>query len=78
MAASRLVFCSNNHITKEELARARNMAEAALQYYPHKCLPSGQEQSPASTGPKVRFPLCCAYQNLSFPTRLAEDRAEFL
>ena len=47
MAASRLAFCSNNHTGKGELARARNMAEAALQCYPHNCLPSGQEQSPA-------------------------------
>ena len=30
------------------------------------------------TGPKVRFPLCDVYQNMSFPTHLAEDRAEFL
>ena len=30
-----------------------------------------------ATGPNVRFPLCRAYQNMSFPTCLAEDRAEF-
>ena len=33
------------------------------------------------TGPKLRFPTCPAYQNMTFPhisyTYLAEDRAEF-
>ena len=27
---------------------------------------------------KSKISLCCAYQNMSFPTRLSEDRAEFL
>jgi hypothetical protein len=46
LTASSLAFCSNNRTGKEEIAKARNRAEEALQYYPHLCLPGGQEQSP--------------------------------